>query len=65
MVFVCVGVINFLFFLIVFVPISFFTLVFLGKAIMGCKLLSIALKLLSMLNMRQCLFVISFIFGST
>ena len=48
-----------------FVPISFFTLVFLRKAIMGRKLLSISLKLLPMLNMRQCLFVISFIFGST
>ena len=48
-----------------FVPISFFTLVFLRKAIMGRKLLTISLKLLSMLNMRQCLFVISFIFGST
>ena len=32
---------------------------------MGCKLLNISLKLLLMLNMCQCLFIISFIFGST
>ena len=31
---------------------------------MGCKLLNISLKVLSMLNMCQCLFIISFIFGS-
>ena len=34
-------------------------------AIMGCKLLNISLNILSMLNMRQFLFIISFIFGST
>ena len=45
--------------------VSCFKVVFLRKAIMGCKLLNISLKLLSMLNMYQCLFVISFIFGST
>ena len=32
---------------------------------MGCTLLNISLKLLSMLNMCQCLFIISFILGST
>ena len=48
-----------------FVPISCFKLVFLWKAIAGFKLLHISLKLLSMSNMCQCLFIISFIFGST
>ena len=62
--FVCVGVRNFWLFLIVFVPISCFKLAFLRKAIMSCKLLNISLKLLSMLNMCQCLFIISFIFDS-
>ena len=38
---------------------------FLRKAIIGCKLLNISLKLLSMLNMCQYLFIVSFIFGST
>ena len=56
---------NFWLFLIVFVPISCFKLVFLRKAIMSCKLLNISLKLLSMFNMCQCLFIISFMFGST
>ena len=65
MVVVSVGVRNFWFFLIVFVPISYFKLEFLRKAIIGCKLLNISLKLLSMLNMCQCLFIIFFIFGST
>ena len=60
-----VSVRNFWLFLIVFVPISCFKLVFLWKAIMGCKLLNISLKVQSMLNMCQCLFIISFIFGST
>ena len=50
-------------FLIVFVPISCFKLVILRKAMMGCKLLNISLKLLSMLNMG--FLIISFIFGST
>ena len=39
-----VSVRNFWLFLIVFVPISCFKLVFLWKAIMGCKLLNISLK---------------------
>ena len=56
---------TFLVFLILFVPISCFNLVFLRKDIMGCKLLNISLKLLSMCNIFQCLFIISFIFGST
>ena len=62
---VCVGVRNFCLFLIVFVPISYFNLVFLRKAIMSCELLYISLKLLSIFNMWQCLFIISFMFGST
>ena len=65
MVVVCVGVRNFWLFLIVFVRISCFKLVFLRKAIMGCKLLNISLKPLSMLNMCLFLFIISFTFGST
>ena len=32
---------------------------------MSCELLNISLKLLSMFNMCQCLFIISFMFGST
>ena len=44
---------------------SCFKLVFLRKAIIGCKLLKISLKLLSMLIMCQCLFIISFIFCCT
>ena len=39
--------------------------VFFRKAIIGCKWFNISLALLSMLNMCQCLFIISFIFGST
>ena len=56
---------HFWLFLIVFVPINCFKLVFLQKSIMGCKLVSISLKVLLMLNVCQCLFIISFIFGST
>ena len=48
-----------------FVPISCFKLVFLRKAIISCELLNISLKLLSMFNMCQCLFITSFMFGST
>ena len=48
-----------------FVIIRCFKLVFLRKAIMGCMMLNISLKLLSVLNMCQCLFIISFMFGST
>ena len=40
----CVGVMYFRLFVIVFVPISCFKLVFLRKAIMGCKLLNISLN---------------------
>ena len=32
---------------------------------MGCKLFNISLKLMSMLNKCQCLFIVSFIFGNT
>ena len=60
----CVGVRNFWLFLIVFVHISCFKLKFLRKAMMSCELLNISLKLLSMFNMCQCLFLISFKFGS-
>ena len=56
---------NFWLFLIVFVPISCFKLTFLRKGIMGCESLNISLKLLSMFNMCQCLFIVSFMFGST
>ena len=56
---------KFWLFLIVFVLLSCFKLVFLWKAIMGCKLLNISLKLLSMLNTCQCLFIIFFISGSS
>ena len=48
-----------------FVPISCFKLVLLWKAIMGRELLNISLKLLSMLNMGHCLFIIFSMFGST
>ena len=48
-----------------FVPISCFKLVFLLKAIMSCELLNISIKLLSLFNICQCLFIISFIFEST
>ena len=37
---------------------------FLGKLIKNCELLNISLKLLSMFNMCQCLFIISFMFRS-
>ena len=47
------------------VPISCVKLVFLRKAIMGCILLNVSLTPLLMFNMCQCLFIISFIFGST
>ena len=62
---VCVGVRFFWLFLIVFVPVSCFKLVFLWKVIMSCELLNISLKLMSMFNMCQCLFIMSFMFGST
>ena len=42
-----------------------FLSLFLRKAIMSCKLLNISLKLLLMFIMCQCLFIISFMFGST
>ena len=48
-----------------FVPIDSFKLVVLRKAIISSELLSLSLKLLSMFNMCQCLFTISFMFGST
>ena len=48
-----------------FIVISCFKLVFLQKAIIGCKLLNIFLKLLLMLNMYQLLFIISSIVGSS
>ena len=51
--------------MVMVIPISCFKLVFLRKAIMSCELLNISLKLLSMFNMCQCLFIISFMFGST
>ena len=47
-----------------FVPISCFKLMFFGKAITSCELLNISLKLLSMFNMFQCFFIISFMLGS-
>ena len=50
---------------LLFVPKSCFKLVFLGKAIMGCELLNISLKLLSVFSTCQCLFNIFFTFGST
>ena len=56
---------NLWLFFIVFFPVSCFKLLFLRKAIISCELLNISLKLLSMFNMRQCLFFISFMFGST
>ena len=56
---------NFWLLLIAFVPISCFKLVLLWKAIMSCELLNISLKLLSVFNMCQCLFIISIMFGST
>ena len=56
---------KFLFVSYLYVPISCFKFVFLRKAIMSCELLNISLKLLSMFNMCQCLFIISFMFGST
>ena len=49
---------------LLFLPKSCFKLVFSRKAIVSCELLNISLKLLSMLHMCQCLFIISFIFGS-
>ena len=49
----------------VYYCVSCFKLVFFRKAIMSCDLLNISLKLLSMFNMCQCLFIISFMFGST
>ena len=52
-------------FLIVFVHISCFKLAFFTEVIMGYKSLNVSLKLLLILNMCQCLFIISFIFGST
>ena len=62
---VCADVRNFWLFLIVFVLISCFKLKFLRKGIMSWKLLNISLKLLSIFNMCQCLFIIFFMFGST
>ena len=50
--------INFWPFSTVFVPISYFKLVFFWKGIM------VNILLLLMLNLCQCLFNISFIFGS-
>ena len=48
-----------------FFSTSCFKLVFLRKAIMGCILLNISLKLLLTLSMCWCLFLISFLFSST
>ena len=48
-----------------FVPIDSLKLVVLRKAIISSELLSLSLKLLSMFNICQCLFTISFMFGST
>ena len=48
-----------------FVAISCFKILFLQKVVMSCELLNISLKLLSIFNMCQCLFIIFFIFGST
>ena len=53
MVVVFVGVRNVCFFLIKFISVRFFKLVFLRKAVIGCKLLNISLKLMSMLNKCQ------------
>ena len=62
---VCADVRNFWLVLIVFVLISCFKLEFLRKGIMSWKLLNISLKLLSIFNMCQCLFIIFFMSGST
>ena len=48
-----------------FVPTDSLKLVVLRKAIISSELLSLSLKLLSMFNICQCLFTISFMFGST
>ena len=48
-----------------FVPVDSLKLVVLRKAIISSELLSLSLKLLSMFNICQCLFTISFMFGST
>ena len=56
MVVVCVGVRNFWLFFIVFVSISYFKLVILRRAAMGCILLNISLKLLLMLNIYVTVF---------
>ena len=55
---------NFWLFFIVFVPISCFKLVILRKTVMIYILLNVSLKPMWMLNMCQCLFIISFIFGN-
>ena len=52
-------------FLISFLPINCFKLAFLQKAIMGCKLLNIYLKMPLMFNIYQYLFIISFTFFCT
>ena len=56
---------DFCFVLILLLLVSCFKLAFLRKTIIGRKLLNTSLKLLLMLNICQCLFIISFIFGST
>ena len=61
---VFVGVRNFSLFFIVFVPIGCFKNVLFRKAIMGRILLNVSLKLLFMLNVCRCFFVIFLIFGS-
>ena len=61
----CVYVKTFWLLFILFIPISCFKFTFSRKATMGCTLLYVSLKLLLMLSMFQCLFIISFIFGNT
>ena len=53
MVVVFVSVRNVSFFLIKFISVRCFKLVFLRKAVIGCKLLNVSLKLMSMLNICQ------------
>ena len=61
----CVYVKTFWLLFILFIPISCFKFTFSRKATMGCTLLYVSLKLLLMLSIFQCLFIISFIFGNT
>ena len=64
MVVFCVGVGNLWLLFIAVVAISCFKLVFLRKAIMGCIFLNAFRKLLFMLSVCHCMYIIFFIFGS-